>query len=117
MREILFRGKRIYDDKWSESVCPSGEMHIGVVTHDYFPESVGQYTGLNDKNGKKIFEGDIVKGYINCEKFIGYVVFRNGSFFVEEKGFGCYGIAFGNTTNWEVIGNIFDDPELLKEGE
>ena len=60
MREILFRGKRVIDGKWVESCCPLGEMHSGTVTYDFISETVCQYTGLTDKNGRKIFEGDII---------------------------------------------------------
>ena len=102
MREILFRGKRVIDGKWIESCCPLGEMHYGTVTYDFESKTVCQYTGLTDKNGRKIFEGDILK---IPEKKNNNVKFEYGQFCV---GINCP-IAYIRT-ECEVIGNIFDNP-------
>ena len=83
------------------------ENHIKLA--DVNPETVGQYTGLDDKNGKEIYEGDIVK----YENMIGKIMFFHGGFILSD---------FEETEEWElgvineeteVIGNIYDNPELL----
>lgn len=127
MREILFRGKTKTENEWVEGgIVPSfngKHFYIGnmFVTHQVDLETVGQFTSLTDKNGKKIFEGDIlqfdyigenlgVNGISVCE-------FENGKFGVKwgsHKEFVCLD-GFANTT-LEVIGNIHDNPELLKGG-
>ena len=120
MREILFRGKRVYDGKWSESVCPYGEMHSGTVTYDYDRNTVGEYTGLTDKNGKKIFEGDIIstpkygidngKGhnFSGKDKFV--VGYADGTYHLKNK---LREFCLRPDNTCEVIGNIFDNPELI----
>ena len=127
MREILFRGKSIGDGQWQY-----GDLLNVGVDYDYAirtyggrehgqvnavnGNTVGQYTGLTDKNGKKIFEGDIVRLYLvdGCEE--GVIKF-NGimcrfMFFTKE---GSY--SFDKDCVFEIIGNIHDNPELLKGGE
>ena len=132
MREILFRGKRVDNGEWVYGV-PIKKALVG--SHDgYYPkiipecdgrhqtvystaieeETVGQYTGLTDKNGTRIFEGDIVvvyDAYCN-ETVVGIVCFGDGSFYIRDTDCSSY-------DRWmyyesEVIGNIHDNPELLK---
>ena len=132
MREILFRGKSIYTGKWAVSVCPHGVMHSGHLCDDFIPETVGQFTGLTDKNGKRIFEGDIINAhYANAPKadFAEQVVFCDGRFcslFSTTDGNGKMWSALPLSAphikndksiymEWcEVIGNIHDNPELLE---
>lgn len=129
MREILFRGKRKDNGKWIEgdlSRCVVvGETHIckieynlSTTTHRIDPETVCQYTGLTDKNGIKIFEGDIVdsNGTIGIVKFGKY---KNGfhyGFYIEWTK--CpllrQELSFWNGIS-KVVDNIFDNPELIKE--
>ncbi len=124
MREILFRGKR-YNGEWiydSETYIRDGDgiwlsdddLNVVQVQED----TVGQYTGLKDKNGEKIFEGDIVKYSTTCEIF---TVAWHGSFaefVISKPNKATRGSKDMYLVNryCEVIGNIYDNPELL-EGE
>ena len=151
MREILFRGKRKDNGEWIEGsleIDPDLELYeikgFEYYTiwpegpqRDYFdyaviPETVGQYTGLTDKNGKKIFEGDILKiaqksdgigrYYFPPISFPQNIVFKYDmcAWLWEVIGTNKYYIHFPDA--WchyesEVIGNIHDNPELLQEVE
>lgn len=140
MREILFRGKRIDNGEWVEgnlfipdrADAPT-EICIGTnivrITFDVIPETVGQYTGLTDKNGTKIFEGDIVVGRHwtsrlskNPEEFHLWRVDwseKSGLItFVDSPTTKCKLSIhdFLDLSEIEVIGNIHDNPELLKGG-
>lgn len=113
MREILFRAKRNPSGEWIEGFLV-GNCHIGdwVSCEPVHRRTVGQFTGLTDRNGKKIFEGDILKAaglYI--------VDFYDESFVIR---FGENGIEYFHEhfiDEMEVIGNIHDNPELLTKGE
>lgn len=131
MREILFRGKRIDNGEWvngtpfiSQNCC---KMIFAMALHPDFvedgnvyysegypvdPETVGQYTGLTDKNGKRIFEGDICK----IHNLVYKVEFKYSQwqFTILSKTVYCYP-AFNSYCGeyCEVIGNIHDNPELL----
>lgn len=130
-REILFRGKRKDNGEWvcgylyrlSERLNPFIMfVNSNAESHEVIPETVSQFTGLTDKNGKKIFEGDIVKGdlglgYGDNENHIAYIEYQeDGMSFclveILEEDFGkCAEIS----DDLEVIGNIHDNPELLEE--
>ena len=116
MREILFRGKRVDNGEWIYGDFfqdeDTGLYMINLI--DVITETVGQYTGLTDKNGDKIFEGDIVEGQdYDEEDGYGVVTWDDGAFWVKNNHYSgtfCdnyYGYEF------EIIGNIHDNPELL----
>ena len=130
MREILFRGKRIDNGEWVYGNLNYGTIEITSIKGSYYisdfdvnpwdkkfypviPESVGQYTGLTDKNGKKIFEGDIIFDPELKENHI--VMFDEGGFCTEEMFLQFY-LCF-DEMEVEVIGNIYDNPELLEAKE
>ena len=135
MRDILFRGKAIDDGKWvyGSLICAGSfvailqnEDDVHPTDYPYLdsqlgtidgkatpidPSTIGQYIGLTDKNGKKIFEGDIV---VNKEGTPYEVAF------IEEYArfaFKRKGVVFGwfNPKSAEIIGNIYDNPKLLEE--
>lgn len=132
-REILFRGKRVDNGEWvygyytlygqSKGLHPAiitGTEEGCVIPAFIDPETRGEYTGLTDKNGVKIFEGDILK---MSSVYYGSLIFRKveiskGNTYVSNYNFSqnLYD-TFMSSTRWdvEVIGNIYDNPELLKE--
>lgn len=81
---------------------------------EVIPETVGQYTGLTDKNGKKIFEGDIVK---NEYGYIGLIVMKTCRYYIEWQSGNFSNDLYVFADSLEVIGNIHDNPELLKEAD
>ena len=124
MREILFRGKRTDCGEWLEGnlVQPFRGNQLsscGIMPKDpkaycwkVDPETVGQFTGLTDKNVGRIFEGDIIR----FDDDIGYVIYNGdtASFLVDSPN--RY-ISMDYSSEFEVIGNIHDNPELLEGGE
>jgi len=123
MREILFRGKRKDNSEWVEgyyadvtksNIILTGRIDItetiGAEMFRIIPETVGQYTGLTDKNGKKIFEGDIVKFGNNIYE-IRFI--EKYSRFAGTNAH-CVFASF-LLKNSENIGNIHDNPELMDD--
>ena len=115
MREILFRGKRADNGEWVEGDLLHPDIYgNGYSVEDFtkgknncfdvIPETVGQYTGLTDKSGKKIFEGDILSSEWGYKGEVG--LFSIGYAFIK-----CL-----FNEDCEIIGNIHDNPELLKGG-
>ena len=125
MREILFRGKSNLDEIWYYGYlvmkkCEDGAFPFIVGTDggkcDVIPETVGQYTGLTDRYGNKIFEGDMVK---SCnmfgQNFIAKVTYNEA---LAEFVLGVYLLEdLKGISDLEKIGNIHDNPELLVEGK
>jgi uncharacterized phage protein (TIGR01671 family) len=154
-REILFRGKCTDTGRWYEgqyihlhktTYCfkedydrnPDNDIHQIVFEEmmdwglpnrhlraDVLPETVGQYTGLTDKNGKKIFEGDICR-FREWSKgdmcWIGKIHYEHQQFVISgEKNKECESpfllvMSRFTSENIEVVGNIHDNPELIKGG-
>ena len=137
MREILFRGK-ITQDEWVYGFYENVKLEEATIHYInskiVSSKTVGQYTGLTDKNGKKIFEGDIVrvKGKETEENWkdydeFGKVVFENGAFLIKvanifngKKYFSEVHSRYMTTADWverEVVGNVFENKELLGENK
>ena len=144
MREILFRGKRTKNGEWvygyyyrddenGKTYIITWEPNTGTTWAgsleienfvEVIPETVGQFTGLTDKNGKRIFEGDILRHHNN---FLDSEVVEKGVVFWDEKYCGWRRTSNGGFHNgivdayrlspdcvYGVIGNIHDNPELLE---
>jgi hypothetical protein len=126
-REILFRAKAYNspNNRWvyglpGYTYYQNGDVTIGNIWENrlptaIIPETIGQFIGLEDKNGVKIFEGDIIES--KCEHY------EEGNYLIEfaKTSFIAYGyndeICFGkdiSTNRMQIIGNIHDNPELLE---
>ena len=128
MREILFRGKRIDNGEWVEGYFVNlwlihYQKHQPIITdnnavsYDVDPSTVGQYTGLTDKNGKKIFEGDIMAFTAYGFDYVGTVEFADGSFSVMCEHASPFLDQAVSKHGAYIIGNMHDNPELLDGAE
>lgn len=125
MREILFRGKDPESGEWyygyyiKRNKGDKGDL----ILEDYYlesyeivkPETIGQYTGFTDKNGKKIFEGDICWFY-GGEYYSGLWE-QNAIIAITDMTDGEQTHYLNNAEYCEIIGNIFDNPELLENNK
>lgn len=131
MREIIFRGKRIDNGEWAYGyyiILPMGETVI-LSNKGYakvYSKTVGQFTGLYDKNGTRIFEGDIVKEWsawwrtpdkiesntfeVVCKHLGTLLLIRKNRGGEESK-------TLNRNSTVEVIGTIYDNPELMEVEE
>ena len=145
MREILFRGKRADNGEWVYGFLWKKKYNTDKLFISCFPdeddneevfviysETVGQYTGLTDKNGTKIFEGDILESPIGRKAVVSFGTYKPWST-KDSDDFECWkltlianneyetklecGLGKHCTEYMKVIGNIHDIPELLKERE
>ena len=135
MREILFRGKRLDNGEWVEGDLRHGGYYSGdkevyitqnrpvLINYPVDPETVGQFTGRVDKNGRKVFEGDIISITAFAPNiFVGvvlwddhdqcYLIVKDPIEQIHIDDFGNY----GKPSYYEAIGNIHDNSELL-DGE
>ena len=129
-REILFRGKRTDNGEWAEGelihAVPSGIPGIRIpsrtalLIYSVIPETVGQFTGLTDRNGKKIFEGDVVRFEdIDGEMVVCVVLWGEnaGRWELDVPATGNrFAMSFFDVVV-EVVGNLCDNPELLNATE
>ena len=123
MREILFRGKRVDNGEWVQGdlvqFLPHGIVRIVTQEPPYKDaevdsDTVGQYTGLTDKNSNEIFEGDIVKTSHGGSTYYAKIEWDDGSFWVTNHDIQMPSyISEVSKTYLEIIGNIYDNPELV----
>ena len=128
MREILFRGKRIEDKEWVYGTYMAHDrdghtifnQNLGGGTLQGFeviPETVGQYAELKDKNGVKIFEGDVMHWDSHWGWYVGY---ENGAFRriplndIQRINWRHHTLQQEGLDTWEIIGNVHDNPEVTE---
>lgn len=134
MREIKFRGKRVDNGKWvyGDLIQNSNNgvlivyqlehmdgLEYHCVEFEVDPQTVGQYTGVNDVSGSEIYEGDIVNTYPfhthRVSKTYKYqkVIFLSGEFKAEHSDYGWEGETLIALNHCTVVGNIYENEELL----
>lgn len=123
MREIKFRGKDVLTGKWAygdlvhnKKITETDLVDRTMVDgYEVDPDTVGQFTGLCDRNGKEIYEGDIVRN--ESAGFCGVVQYRDATFIIFLGEMNGALLICLQTGSLEIIGNIHDNPELLKGGK
>lgn len=131
MRDIVFRGKDVIGGAWlcgdlvhtTTGKAPMIRVHCENGARNFMvdPESIGQFTGLNDRNGRRIFEGDVIRVRCGLYENVGTVIYsENNTRFgiVDRRGetnFSFLHKPFVSQFAIEVIGFAHDNPELLKE--
>lgn len=127
MREILFRGRRLYDGEWIEGNLfipdlPDTPTQICIgtnvvrISYDVDPNTIGQFTGLYDKNGKKIFEGDVLdypRWVVTYCADVNESLGMNAGWYTQRDNFESWA-ELANVSDHVVLGNVYDNPELLK---
>ena len=126
-REIKFRGKRLTDGKWiygdffrnrRKAFITTDEIVCNPLAspsdYEVDPDTVGQFTGLCDREGKEIYEGDIVRN--ESAGFCGVVQYKDAAFIIFLGEMNGALLICLQTCAMKVIGNIHDNPELLKGG-
>lgn len=131
LREIKFRGKSIFGiHEWlygsllllngKSYICPDKEAAWNMTRYEVIPNTVGQFTGLFDKNGKEIYEGDILHTItfgFEPEEYTAIILYRNCSFQLS-NGRNLFYFGQSDLTKMDdtiVIGNIYDNLDLIKE--
>ena len=136
MREIVFRGKRIDNDKWVYGYLFKSWEHCfllwGTINGvpdmiEVVPETVGQFIGIKDRSGTDIFEGDIVQLFCpwfqQSKSVLGVVFYNKTEFLIKGRGFtrDLSGIEIDDgwaggsiKVEYKVVGNIYDNPELAE---
>lgn len=129
-REILFRGKRVNGGGWAYGFyanCskPGGNPHetghyiieYPGIWHEIYTSTLGEFTGLYDKNNTRIFEGDIVRDAHPSIKKNYDVIWLSGAFYRRTKKGRYLSLSCLNSNEHIIVGDIYDNPEMLKERE
>ena len=129
MREILFRGKRVDNGEWVEGYyvnsigpdCEPNETRHYIVTypgdwHEVYTSTVGQYTGITDRKGNRIFEGDVIRFSLKTETTDYVVEWCDGGFVFRDVKIRAMGgdLVQSDADNAEIVRNIHDNADLVK---